>query len=265
MADPNQFRLRAVFAKRGRLAMLSHLEVAHALERAVRRAGLPFAISQGFSPHMKIDFGAALPVGVGGDCEIFDLQLLERVPEDQALERLQAASVPDLMVLAVRYIDPHAKAASVAFPISEYSATLSFAPRELPVPREVVVVRKRKEKRLAVDEFLIGAMRLEGNRVTFALEAKPTGSLRPDKLLEACLRLHNDRLGLESPRIATGDTDAMMGRYAADVGGDCAPDGTDAAKADACPTYTLLSNVGAWEAPGTEPLTVMSCTRTGQR
>ena len=58
------FRLRVTYRKAGRLSMLSHLEVTHALERAVRRSGLPFALTQGFSPHMKLSFGSALPVGV---------------------------------------------------------------------------------------------------------------------------------------------------------------------------------------------------------
>ena len=44
MAD---FRLRVTYAETGRLVMLSHLEIARALERAVRRAGLPYAVSQG--------------------------------------------------------------------------------------------------------------------------------------------------------------------------------------------------------------------------
>ena len=92
MPDPNLFRLRATYCKQGRLALLSHLEVARALERAVRRAGLPFAVSQGFSPHMKIAFGAALPVGVGGTCELFDLQMTRYVPPDEVLEALQGAS-----------------------------------------------------------------------------------------------------------------------------------------------------------------------------
>ena len=48
MADPRLFRLRVTFHETGRLAMLSHLELARALERAVRRAQLPFAVSQGF-------------------------------------------------------------------------------------------------------------------------------------------------------------------------------------------------------------------------
>lgn len=80
MADPRLFRLRVTFRETGRLAMLSHLELARALERAVRRAQLPFAVSQGFSPHMRIAFGAALPVGVGGTAEIFDLFLTDYVP-----------------------------------------------------------------------------------------------------------------------------------------------------------------------------------------
>ena len=133
MAEQQTFRMRITFAKQGRLALLSHLEVARAIERAVRRAQLPFAVSQGFSPHMKIAFGAALPVGVGGTHEMVDL------------------------------------------------------PAQLPVPEQVHIIRKKKEKVLDVADFLVGEMLLEGASLTFTLEQKPSGSLRPDKLLAACL------------------------------------------------------------------------------
>lgn len=186
MPDPSLFRLRVTFCKQGRLALLSHLELARALERAVRRAGLPFAVSQGFSPHMKIAFGAALPVGVGGTRELFDLQMTRYVSPERALEALQVASVPDLMVKSCEYIDPHAPAASAAFPVGTYRALLSCAPAQLPVPEGVTVVRKKKEKTLAVAEFLAGDMALSGATLTFSLESKPTGSLRPDVLLAAC-------------------------------------------------------------------------------
>lgn len=211
MTDPANFRLRVTFCKQGRLAMLSHLEIARALERAVRRAGLPYAISQGFSPHMKIAFGAALPVGVGGDCELFDLQLTRYVAPQKALEALQRASVPDLMPSAARYIEHTAPAASVAFPKSTYVARLIAVPEGgVVVPDTVKVVRKKKEKELAVGEFLLGAMELEPAegearpdeagadapvpaaddgavaQLRFRLESKPTGSLRPDILLANC-------------------------------------------------------------------------------
>lgn len=186
MPDPNLFRLRVTFCKQGRLALLSHLEIARALERAVRRAGLPFAVSQGFSPHMKIAFGAALPVGVGGTAELFDLQLTRYVRPEEALEALQMASVPDLMPKSCEYIDAHAKAASVAYPIATYRALLSYAPAQVPVPEQVRVLRKKKEKVLVVQDFLVGEMELAGATLTFTLESKPTGSLRPDVLLRAC-------------------------------------------------------------------------------
>lgn len=192
MSDPRLFRLRVTFCKQGRLAMLSHLEVARALERAVRRAGLPYAVSQGFSPHMKIAFGAALPVGVGGSRECFDLQLERYVAPERVLEVLQAVSAPDLMVKSCRYLEPSAPAASVAFPVSTYRALLSCAPAALPVPKEVRIVRKKKEKRLAVADFLVGDLSLTGAVVTFSLEAKPTGSLRPDVLLSSCIDAYNN-------------------------------------------------------------------------
>lgn len=191
MTDPNAprvFRLRCTFVEQGRLALLSHLEVAHTLERTVRRAGLPFAISQGFSPHMKIAFGAALPVGVGSTCEFFDLQLTDYVAPEKALAALQAASVPDLMVQECRYIEPKAAAASVAFPFSTYQVVFDAPVKRIAVPETVTVVRKRKEKTLQVDEYLAGPFEIAGDRLsaTFTLEAKATGSLRPDVLLNNC-------------------------------------------------------------------------------
>lgn len=189
MTDPNAprvFRLRCSFIERDRLAMLSHLEVAHTLERTVRRAKLPFAISQGFSPHMKIAFGAALPVGVGSTCEIFDLQLTEYVAPDKALAALQAASVPDLMVQNCRYVEKSAPAASVAFPFSTYEVRFSQPVTRMAVPESITVVRKRKEKELVVSEFLAEPISLSGDTASFVLEAKPNGSLRPDVLLQHC-------------------------------------------------------------------------------
>ena len=52
--NPSLFRLRVRYGKRDRLKYLGHLEVIHTIERIVRRAGLPYAVTQGFSPHMRV-------------------------------------------------------------------------------------------------------------------------------------------------------------------------------------------------------------------
>lgn len=193
MAEKQQFHLRVMYNKSGRLVMLSHLEVAEALRRAVRRADLPFAVSQGFSPHMKLVFSSALPVGVGSVSEIVDIALNEYLPVDQALERLQWGSVPDLMVTSCKYIDKKEKAASVAYPVGCYHAVFDGDPSQLVFPEQITVVRAgKKPKTQVVADYLRMGPEAKGNSITFALEALNTGSLRPDNLLKATLETYNE-------------------------------------------------------------------------
>lgn len=186
--EPRLFRLRVVYAMRGRLALLSHLEVTGALERIVRRAGLPFALSQGFSPHMKIAFGSALPVGIGGEREVFDLQLTDYIAPAKVLAALQKAAPADLMPVECAYIEPKAQAASVAYPYSLYEAVYArVLPPAVSWPETVEVVRKKKPKMLVVGDYLVGEPVVDGKCIRFQLESKETGNLRPDVFLEACL------------------------------------------------------------------------------
>src|SRR5574342_830996 len=81
-------RVRVRFGKLGRLVALSHLETMTAVLRAVRRARLPVAFSQGFHPKPRVSFGPALPVGVESHCEHLDLELLGRCEAAAVAERL---------------------------------------------------------------------------------------------------------------------------------------------------------------------------------
>lgn len=208
MSDPRLFRLRCTYVEQDRLAMLSHLEVARALERTVRRADLPFAVTQGFSPHMRLAFGSALPVGVGSTCEVFDVWLTRYVAPAKALAALQAACTPDLMVQSCAYVESSAMAASVAFPYSTYEAVLSRVPAEgeLVVPDQIVRVRKKKgktiEKVLVVGDYLVDGLHVDGAVATFTLKSGQEGALRPDMLLSECLSGASDLRVLSITRIA---------------------------------------------------------------
>lgn len=259
MADQRTFRLRVTFCKQGRLAMLSHLEVARALERAVRRAGLPYAVSQGFSPHMKIAFGAALPVGVGGTHEIFDVQLVRYVAPEKALAALQDSCSADLMVKTCRYIEPRDTAASVAYPVSSYRALLSCAPAEFPVVKSVLVQRKKKDKELVVSDYLVGDVVVRGAVVEFSLEAKPTGSLRPDKFLQACVDAYNERQGTSMrERDDSAEADPNLAEGLASVLGSTGDAGSFEGRREDAGDRALRC------APG-ESIRVLSLTRVGQR
>lgn len=86
-------KVRLRYAKRGRLRFASHRDVARVFERALRRAGVPMAHSQGFSPRPKISWQGAVPTGVSSEAEYVELQLARRVDPQVLLEQLRAALV----------------------------------------------------------------------------------------------------------------------------------------------------------------------------
>ncbi|MDY0341172.1 MAG: TIGR03936 family radical SAM-associated protein [Coriobacteriia bacterium] len=100
------FKLRICFRKSGRLRFLSHLETGRAWERAARRAGLPYAVSQGFTPRMRIAFGPALPVGTAGEREYLDIVLKRFIPVAEVTEVLRASVVPELGLVTCGYVPP---------------------------------------------------------------------------------------------------------------------------------------------------------------
>lgn len=87
------------YAKRGRLRFTSHRDVARAVERGVRRAGLPMAYSQGFSPHPKISWVGAAPTGSASEAEYVELALVQLVEPELVRAELDAALPDELVVL----------------------------------------------------------------------------------------------------------------------------------------------------------------------
>lgn len=199
--NPSLFRIRVLWRKKGRLAYLSHLEIARALERIVRRAKLPYALSQGFNPHMRIAFGAALPVGTGGDEEYFDVWLTEYVRPDSVLESLRANAPVDLEMVEAIYIAPNAASLSAVLTIAEYVIELqgeendadSFSKSiaEAIDSGEVLVDHKGKERRYDLAEAFAKAPVIEyadGRvRIWFTIRSTASGTLRAERFLSAVI------------------------------------------------------------------------------
>ena len=213
------FRLRVKYGIESRLAYLSHLETIRSMERIIRRAGLPFDITEGFSPHMKVAFGPALPVGAGSCGEYLDVRLTEYVPLEQALARMQAMAPSSLMPLECFYVDMRADAIDIAYPLSMWKATFAtcencentleeleraFA-KLLDIGYiEVVKKKGRKEKVKRVDfegRLVEGPdFEIEEGHIAlcFTTHQGSEGALRPDKFISAALAFMTD-----APQLAT--------------------------------------------------------------
>jgi radical SAM-linked protein len=63
------------YAKLGKVRFVGNLDVTRIWERALRKAGLPVAYSEGFSPRPRLSFGLALPLGAESIAEYIDVDL----------------------------------------------------------------------------------------------------------------------------------------------------------------------------------------------
>ncbi|GAB3670406.1 TIGR03936 family radical SAM-associated protein [Actinocorallia lasiicapitis] len=87
-------KLRVRYTKRGRLRFTSHRDISRAVERAVRRAGIPVAFSAGFSPHPKISYAGAAATGTASEAEYLEIGLTETRDPARVRAELDAA-LPD--------------------------------------------------------------------------------------------------------------------------------------------------------------------------
>jgi len=66
-------RLRIRFRRGQEVKFISHLDIMRLWQRALHRAEIPLAYSEGFSPHPRISLAAPLPIGVTSQAELMDI------------------------------------------------------------------------------------------------------------------------------------------------------------------------------------------------
>jgi radical SAM-linked protein len=105
----DNMRLRICFDKHGKIRFTSHRDVARIWERTLRRAKLPVAYSEGFSPRPKLSFGLALSTGHESDAEYLDIDLdpnrVDGLDLDTLADELTAHLPVGMTVLSVSVID----------------------------------------------------------------------------------------------------------------------------------------------------------------
>lgn len=89
-------RMRVWFATDDTVKYVGHLDMHRTWERAIRRARLPLAYTQGFNPQPRLQFAAALPVGFTGQAEVADVFLNDELVPDEFVQRLGDALPPGI-------------------------------------------------------------------------------------------------------------------------------------------------------------------------
>lgn len=198
-------RYRVQFSKEGPARFISHLDLVRTFERAIRRARLPIAFSQGFNPHPKFNFGAPLPVGVTGREEYLDIDLTEELPSQNLVQRLATSLPGGLSVSGAWLISDSTPALMSVVDRATYKIILELSE---PVSQEklmnriekflssttITVTRKTKEGKEKVQDIRPGILDMagqaEGNNAAMEVELR-TGSIsnvKPEELVKSFIK-----------------------------------------------------------------------------
>ncbi|MHB0884991.1 MAG: TIGR03936 family radical SAM-associated protein [Bacillota bacterium] len=194
-------RIRAEFTKGDGARYVSHLDLIRTWERAMRRAGLPVAMSQGFNPHPKMAPASSLPVGQTSRSEVIEVTLTEPVDAAEFARRVNAAMPEGLRVTRAKEVSDEAASPASVVSGATYEArpgegsaadggadtgSVAEAVRRFLAAGEVVVTRKSDKGERRVDlRPLVHGLRFEGGVLWMTLAAGREGTARPTDLLTA--------------------------------------------------------------------------------
>ena len=210
-------KIRIKYAKTGVLRYIGHLDVMRYFQKAIRRAGLDVAYSQGYSPHQLITFAAPLGLGVTSEGEYFDAEMNSLTSSEDMVARLNATMAPGMEVKDIVQLKEGAKTAMAVVAASDYLITCregygdirdftdaleAFYSQER---IEVVKVSKTKETQMDIKPFIY---KLEAgeNGIYMLLSTGSVDNIKPELVMEGfCRYLNRDyqKLAFQVHRLET--------------------------------------------------------------
>lgn len=182
------------FEKGWEIKFTGHLDLLKIFQRAVNRARLPVAYSQGFNPHQLLTLASPLALGTTSRGEYGEIELLEALPEEGIVRGLSAVMPRGLRIIKVFPLKPGEKIGMGSIAAASYEIwtglpedTLRRRLPEFIARKEILISKKTKkgfrETNIREDIFGLGA---EGDGKLSALLASGSErNLKPELLAEA--------------------------------------------------------------------------------
>jgi len=203
-------KLRLRFSKTGDMRFLGHLELVKTMTRAIKRAGLPLAYTQGFHPLPKISFTPPLPVGIESLEEYMDIELssAEHTSPSEIMDALNRALPEGLKFIEASVIPLKLSPPSAI--IAEYLIFLKNSPLGLNIERidgflrdfhskDSIIVRIEREDRITDVDIkpLVSELSLTGDMALRLVLRKSAGrSVRPLDVMARLLGLSREDASL---------------------------------------------------------------------
>lgn len=202
-------KLRMQITKDQDIRFISHLEYVRTIERAVRRAKLPAAYSEGFNPHLKFSLASALGVGVASLAEFVEIELAEPMEAQAAVEKMMLALPRGIRILAADVTANNAPALMASAGGADYSVELPYdgaygeAIKAFNEASSVIYAKAAPKLRTKVKEIDVKFYipQVEASRENGILTLKFSCRITPNGSMKAVDLLHtlNRHFGLDLP------------------------------------------------------------------
>ena len=187
--------IRMKFKKHGCMKFIGHLDIMRYFQKAIRRADIDIAYSEGFSPHMIMSFAAPLGVGLTSEGEYVDLQVNSCASSKAAVDALNSVMVDGMEVVSFKLLPENVKNAMSSVAAADYFVKW----REGYVPEnweekfnaflqkeEMLIVMKTKRSEAEVDlKPMLYKTELRDGGIFMQVACGSVNNLKPELVMEA--------------------------------------------------------------------------------
>lgn len=179
----NNYFLR--YEKTENVKYVSHLDFVRMFGRALRRAHLPIAYSEGFNPHPLLGFALPLSVGYTSECEILEIALTEEIPPEEIMERLN-----NVLPCGVRILSAHeGKSNMKKLDIALYQVFPEKTPQGIAefLAMENILIEKKTKSGIKETDIRpdIKNIKVTLGKIEMTLSAGSRANLKPEVVIAA--------------------------------------------------------------------------------
>lgn len=187
--------IRMKFKKHGCMKFIGHLDIMRYFQKAIRRADIDIAYSEGFSPHMIMSFASPLGVGLTSEGEYVDLQVHSCESSKAAVDALNSVMVEGMEVVSFKLLPENVKNAMSSVAAADYFVNwregyapenweekfVSFLQKE-----EILIVKKTKRSEAEVDlKPMLYKAEIRDGGIFMQVACGSVNNLKPELVMEA--------------------------------------------------------------------------------
>ncbi len=211
-------RLRIKFGRGVEVKFISHLDIIRLWQRAIRRAGIELAYSEGFNPHPRISLAAPLALGVTSEAELMDVYTASFISQHSFADCIGRQLPSGMDIIQVHHIATTLPSLQAQMRFAEYIVEVESAEEEDWLKQEIASLLAKAELpwqhqrdtgphkydlRQLIDELWLAGSKNSRASIGMRLRCSSEGSGRPEQVVKALglgspSSIHRTRLVLET-------------------------------------------------------------------